>query len=169
MSIVDFAKPRALWSVSALGREFGMDRRTAKSRLESAPADGQLPTGHPGYFVSTAAPYLLGRPIAEGDEFDPDQLLPQDRLAYWRSEHEKLKVAQERGDLLSRLEVEREMARLVEIVGRGYDVLPDVLEREGVMDAHALARVEKILDGYREDLYKALVAEDDDGVDRAAG
>jgi len=146
-----------------------MDRRTAKSRLESAPADGQLPTGHPGYFASTAAPYLLGRPIAEGDEFDPDQLLPQDRLAYWRSEHEKLKVAQERGDLLSRLEVEREMARLVEIVGRGYDVLPDVLEREGVMDAHALARVEKILDGYREDLYKALVAEDDDGVDRAAG
>jgi hypothetical protein len=169
MSIVDFAKPRALWSVSALAREFGMDRRTAKSRLESAPADGELPTGHPGYFVSTAAPYLIGRPVAEGDEFDPDQLLPQDRLAYWRSEHEKLKVAQERRDLLSRIEVEREFARFFELVGRFYDTLPDQLERDGVVDARALTKLEQVLDKHRDELYQSLTAEADDGADRAAG
>jgi len=169
MSIVDFAKPRALWSVSALAREFGMDRRTAKSRLESAPADGQLPTGHPGYFVSTAAPYLLGRPIAEGDEFDPDQLLPQDRLAYYRAESEKLKIEEARRELLSRIEVEREAARYFELVGKFYDTLPDQLERDGLMDAKALSKLESILDTHREELYRALVGEDDDGFDRAAG
>lgn len=166
---MDFAKPRALWSVSALAREFGMDRRTAKSRLEGAAPDGELPTGHPGYYVSTAAPFLIGRPVAEGDEFDPDRLLPQDRLAYYRAEHEKLKIEQERRELLSRIEVEREFARFFETVGRFYDTLPDQLERDGALDPRSLAKLESILDGHREDLYQALTAEDDDGADRAAG
>lgn len=169
MSIVNIAKPRTLWSVSALAREFGMDRRTAKARLDGAPSDGDLPTGHPGYFVSTAAPYLQGRALAEGDEFDPDQLDPQDRLAYWRSEHEKLKVAQERSELLSRIEVEREFARFFEVVGRFYDTLPDQLERDGLMDSRGLARLEEMLDGHREELYATLVSEDGDDANRASG
>lgn len=169
MTVLTFARPKQLWSVSALADEFGMAWRTVKKRMEGVPADGALDTGHPGWRVSTAVPHLLGSAMSEGDGFDPDRLPPGDRLSYYRGEAEKLRIEQTRGDLLSRIEVERELARLVEIVGRSYDVLPDLLEREGAMDAKGLVRLEKILDGYREDLYQALNAEDDDGADRAAG
>ncbi len=169
MPTVQFARPKQLWSMSALADECGIDRRTAKARMEGVEPDGKLPTGHPAWRAVTAIPHLLKIPVPTGEDFDPAELAPQDRLAYWRSENERLKVAVERGELVSRLEVEREFARFFEQVGRFYDTLPDMLERRGLMTAEILSELEALLDKHREELYRAVTEEGEASADNAAG
>jgi hypothetical protein len=48
------AMTRQLWSLSALSVELGKDRRTVAAVLGRVPADGTIPGGHRGWFLSTA-------------------------------------------------------------------------------------------------------------------
>jgi hypothetical protein len=113
--------------------------------------------------------YLQGLVDGIGSN-DPDRLPPFQRRAHYQSELEKLKLEQERGELIPRMEVEQQYALLLKIVAECLDTLPDLLERDCGLSAKVLVRVEAALDRAREDLHARLSepdAETDDA--RAAG
>jgi hypothetical protein len=145
---------------------FGVDRDTVTRRLSDA---NLKPTGkrggHPVYDLKAGWKIILEG--GDGKQKDPDALEPFKRKAYYQAEHEKLKLQTERGELLSRIEVERETARLFEIMGRFLDTLPDALEREGGMDPRQVQKVEDLIDHMREELYAEIVDGADSALDAA--
>lgn len=156
MPIVQIARDRKLFSLSGLAREYGMAWRTVARRMEGVEPDGEV-NGTPGWYAATAARVLVAPGAIPAKGGDPDLLPPMDRLSFWRSERERLRVELENGTLLTRIEVEQQLARVSELVGRFYDTLPDVMERDGLLSPSDLARLETALDGNREELYRALV------------
>lgn len=80
------AMTRRLWSLSALGVEFSIDRRAVAKALRSYPPDGKL-KGHPAWFMSTAAVALVGDG-AEEDKLD----LTQERARLAREQAEMAKI-----------------------------------------------------------------------------
>lgn len=101
------------------------------------------------------------------DTQDPDRMAPFLRRAHYQGELDKLKLMEQRRELIPRLEAEQEMAALLKIVAECLDTLPDILERDCGLPPHALVKLEACLDRTREDLHVRLVEPDDvDGTAR---
>lgn len=146
-----------------------MARETIKRRLVDAGVEptGQV-RGHAVYALKDAVrAYLEG--TDEGQ--DPDRLRPFERKAHYDAERQKLMLQIERGDLCSRIEVERLLARLYELMGRFLDTLPDHFERRGAATAVQLEILEELMDELREDLYQQIRQEsmDADSAAEASG
>jgi phage terminase Nu1 subunit (DNA packaging protein) len=92
---------------------------------------------------------------------DPDKLDPFQRKAHYQAEHEALKLQTERAELVPRIEVEQEMARIAKIIAQCFDTLPDRLERDCGMQPVAVAKVERCLDEVREELHRAVIEDED--------
>jgi hypothetical protein len=151
--------PRGLTaSIRAFAEEFGVDRDTLSRRItEGGVAAAGSERGHPVYRLRD-----LHR-VAFGTETDPDKLDPFRRKAHYQCELEKLRLAQERRELIPRIEAEQEQARNMKIIARTFDTLPDVLERDVGLSGVALSRVERALDVARIELHRQLVGEGDEG------
>ena len=65
-----------------------------------------------------------------GPNFDPSQLPPTDRRAWYQSENERLKAEGEQGRLIPAAEVEAEMALMAKTVVRELETLVDTVERD---------------------------------------
>ena len=94
---------------------------------------------------------------------------PFQRRAHYQSELDKLKLQEQRRELIPRLETEQEMAGLLKIVAQCLDTLPDILERDCGLPASVLVKMEEVLDQAREDLHLRLAEEDKRDVRGAAG
>jgi hypothetical protein len=146
-------------SIRQLAEETGFDRETVKKRIaaRSIVPSGQR-GGHPVYRLREVLPALY---IAGADgKADPDRLDPYARKAHWQAEHEQLAYAERTRELIPRIEVEQEQARIFKIVGQAFDTLPDILERDCGASGVLLSRVEQALDKTREALYEELVSQD---------
>lgn len=135
-------------------------------RVQQLAREGVLPRGSRGKYplvgvVRAYVRYLRQAGTAEG-AIDPDRLKPFERHAHYKAEKEKLAVEQERGELIPRIEVEQEQARIAKIVAHGLETLPDVLERDCALTPETVARMERHIDAVRERMYAELT-EDDDG------
>jgi hypothetical protein len=104
---------------------------------------------------------VLGNVTEEGS-LDPDKLEPFKRQAHYKAELQKLQLETETREVIPRIEVEQEQARILRIVALMLDTLPDVLERDCGLAATMVARVEKALDQVRESLHKALTDDEDE-------
>lgn len=154
-------------SMTAFASEFGSTRETISKRIAAARLQ---PTGkrggHPVYRLGELheAVYQAG----EDGGTDPDKLEPFQRKAHYQAEHEKLRLQVERLELVPRIEVEEEMARIAKIVAQCFDTLPDRLERDCGVTPLVLAKIERYLDEVREELHKAAVRQDaEDDADSA--
>lgn len=147
-----------MWlSLSTLASEFGAARETIKKRLEAAGVNAdRVRNGHPVYRLRDA---LRAWQAAPESGFDPDALDPFRRKAFYQSELEKMRVQTEAGELVPRIEVEQEQARIAKLVAQFFDTLPDVLERDCGANALLLSKLEDKLDRVRENLYRALMAD----------
>ena len=159
------------WSISRLAEELGLDRRTATDRLREA---GIAPcgkrSGHPVYRLADAAPALVAPLVQGGDPggvVDPRDLPPKDRKDFYQSENERLKVEVTIGTLVHSGEVEADYASLVKTVSQFFDTLPDILERDCALRPEQVMRVQESCDRVRQQLYEAVIAEEDDVRDRA--
>ncbi len=147
-----------LVSISTLAREFGMARETVSKRLEQSgvtPADEVK--GYPVYRIAEAAKAILGVSVP-GDSADPDKMLPQDRLAWMRSENERLKFEQSERRLVPIEEVEEQLAALVKSTIQLLATLPDRLERDAGLPPEAIERATVICDAAREQYHADLMA-----------
>lgn len=96
--------------------------------------------------------YERGQP----DGFDPGRMDPKDRLDYYRSERERLKMEQETGDLIPAVEVERVAAEVLKSIAQTLDTLPDVLERDAGISPDAVLVVQRVIDAARESMFGDL-------------
>lgn len=157
-----------LVSISTLAGEFKMGRDTVSRRLEQAgvgPAD--TIKGSPVYRLRDACKAILGvtgiaigvsTPIVD-QQFDPAQLPPQDRLAWMRSETERLKVETAKGELVPVAVHEAQIAAVIKRTVMVLATLPDRLEREAGLSTAAVDRAVIVCDAARAEYYEGLLEE----------
>lgn len=134
-------------------------------RVQQLAREGIIPRGSRGKYpligvIRAYVRYLRQAGTAEGT-IDPDRLRPFERHAHYKAETEKLKVETERGELIPRIEVEQEQARIAKIVAHGLETLPDVLERDCGLAPDVVARMERHIDAVRERMYAELTEGED--------
>lgn len=148
-------------SLRSFCEAFNRDRDTVARQVAAA---GLAPAGefggHPTYSVYdlVQACYLAG----DDGRINPDKLRPFERGAYYKAELDKLRLEQELGELVPRLEVEQELARVFKIFAQAFDTTPDRVERETGAEPGVIASVERALDGAREDVHRLLLADEAD-------
>lgn len=125
----DFEKGRMAWSIARLAREFGMARETVTRRLADAGVRSVgTRSGHLVYHLVDVAPFLVAS-MAAGS-FDPANLKPTDRRAWFQSENERLKFEEQCGVLILAAEVREQLGAVAKIVVRSLETLPDRAERD---------------------------------------
>jgi len=150
---------KAEWSISQFWLNTGFARETVRKRFaEAGLKASRTVKGYPVYLAADGLPVLF---YTQDGELDPDKLKPFERRAYYQSELEKLKLQQEKGELVPSFEVENQLAKLCKIVVRGLDTLPDTIERDVGASSTQLALIEKLLDELRAQMYTELVSDED--------
>lgn len=131
-------------------------------RLQQLAKEGIVPKAGRGMYplASTVRAYVSYLQQSEGaeGELDPDKLKPFMRKAHYQAEKEKLSLAQERGELIPRIEVEMEFGRVAKIVTQALESLPDILERDAGATPPQIARTQSIIDVVREEINLSLIA-----------
>ncbi|APX94294.1 terminase small subunit [Halomonas sp. 1513] len=152
------------WSISRLAEAIGRDRRTVATLIKDAaipPAGSRR--GNPIYRLADVVDALTAdRRAITGDGLDINDLLPQDRKAWFQSENERVKLERELRSLVPDSEVQREMAALAKAVASGLDSLADMLERDAGLPPEAIEMVQLVTDALREQMYQAIVDDDED-------
>lgn len=148
-------------SISSFAEEFGITRETAAKRIAAAKLKPSAKrSGHPVYRLRDIIELTR---VDESGQIDPEKLTPFERHAHYRAEHEMLVVGTMRGELVPRIEVEQEQARLMKVVSQTFDTLPDRLERDCALTPQMVATVEHSLDQARSEMHKiAAEAEPED-------
>ncbi|MDT8895469.1 DUF1441 family protein [Halomonas sp. I1] len=150
------------WNISRLADAFGLDRGTVRRRLKEA---GVVPAGTRNgvnvYALKDAGPALFGDTMSAGG-IGPDEMPPSDRKAWYQSENERIKLEKDLRLLVPVEEAHREMSLLAKAVASGLDSLADMLERDAGLPPEAIELVEHTTDALREQMYQAIVVDDDD-------
>lgn len=103
--------------------------------------------------------------IEDDEEFetDPDKMKPADRRMHYQAEDLKQAAAiksrrndVEAGQLLEAVEVERVLAQAFKTLALTLDTLPDMLERDGLIETHDVERIIEIVDNSRAQLANDL-------------
>ena len=153
------------WNITRLADAFGMDRGTVRRRLREA---GVVPAGQKNgvsvYALKDAGPALFGD-VVTGTGADPDDMHPKDRKDWYQSENERIKLEKEMRSLVPVEEVHREMSRLAKSIASSLDSLPDLLERDAGLPADAIDLVEGVTDNLREQMYRAIVDDEEEVLD----
>ena len=87
---------------------------------------------------------------------------PKDRKDWYQSENERIKLEKEMRSLVPVEEVHREMSRLAKSIASSLDSLPDLLERDAGLPADAIDLVEGVTDNLREQMYRAIVDDEEE-------
>lgn len=152
------------WSISRIAEALGRDRRTVAMVIKEAaiPPAGTR-RGNSVYRLADVVDAMTAdrRPTVGGG-IDVDDLMPQDRKAWFQSENERLKVEREMRQLVPVSEVHQEMAALIKAVAFGLDGLADMLERDAGLAPEAIELVERATDSLREQIYRAIIDDEDD-------
>jgi len=149
---------RFLFSLSQLSTAFGPARETISKRLETSGVSARAKRrGHDVYHIGDAAPAILADdlPTFEGIR-DPNKLQPKDRLDWFRSETERLKLEEKQGDVLAIAAVRVEWGGLLQGVGAALDAIPDKLEQKCRLGPFELEEVENVIDSVRIQLAEEL-------------
>lgn len=152
-----------LCSISQLATEFGMTRETVAKRIADAgvAASGER-SGYPVYRLKSVLPALLV--LTADGRVDPEKLDPFRRKAHYQAEAERLDLERQAGDLIPRIEVEREQARVFTSIAQRLEVLTDVVERDCGMTSEQIVRLEKAVNEMRQTLYEELAGENPNAV-----
>ncbi|UYG08388.1 DUF1441 family protein [Halomonas sp. M4R1S46] len=151
------------WSISRIAEAIGRDRRTVATLIKDAgiPPAGTR-RGNPVYRLGDVVDAISTdrRPAASG--IDINDLMPQDRKAWYQSENERVKLERELRHLVPVDDVQREMAALAKAMASSLDSLADMLERDAGLPPEAIEMVERVTDAIREQMYRAIIENDDE-------
>lgn len=156
--ILDFGL-RGIWvSLRQFCHETGRAVETTTKRISDAKLAPEMgPSGEALYRLRDLLDAVIFRD--ETGNMNPDTLDPFRRKAYYASALDQLRLKENAGELIPKLEVEAETSHVMKTVAQFFDTLPDVLERDCGLGAEVLVTLERRLDAVREDLFAALSAE----------
>ncbi|RCV87485.1 DUF1441 family protein [Billgrantia montanilacus] len=156
------------WSINRIAEAIGRDRRTvAKVIREAAVSPCGTRHGNPVYRLADVVEAMTARQSENTGAADVGDFQPQDRKAWFQSENERVKLERELRNLVPVEEAQREMSILAKAMASGLDSLADMLERDAGLPPEAIEQVERITDALREQMYRAIVADEDEGAARA--
>jgi len=107
---------------------------------------------HPRYRLRTVCEALFGIP---GQDSGPT-LTPIDRLNTVKAQREELKLAEEMAALGRSEDWDNKAAAAMKNLSNSLDALPDLLYERLDMDDKGFEFVQKVVDGFRTNLYNAL-------------
>ena len=93
-------------------------------------------------------------------DINPNSLEPQDRLAWYRSERERLNFEQETGELVHEKDHNDEMFKIGKAFVLVMETLPDQLERDCGLPPAAVAKVQSSIDDLRDQLAEMLASDE---------
>ncbi len=144
------SRPINQFNISQIADMFGFGRDTVRKRIKHA---GIQPAGREGnadlFLLSDAGPAVFGSTGSTADSADPFKSQPTDRLAWFRSENERLKFELETGQLCVAEEVRNEMANMAKPMIAELEILPDILERDCGLLPDAVMLVQEKIDDLR--------------------
>ena len=147
-----------LWSLSRLADEFELDRRTVKKRLDGVRPCGQV-RGNPAWTLKVSVPHIVDSLSSSADE--PEELSVSDRSKLYDAELKYLKLERERSELMFTWQHEQELGLVVSAFISTLDIMPDAMERDGVLKPAQIEPFRNKLDDLREDLHSKLVSADE--------
>jgi hypothetical protein len=154
-------------SLRQIAEETQLDRDTVQRRIAAA---NVIPSGkrggHPVYRLRDVLKAVMLKD--EEGRTDPDKLEPYQRQAHYKAELDRLKLDQETRELIPRIEVEQEQARILRVMAQTLDTLPDLVERDCGATPAQVQRIERAVDECREALFTDLSDEDDADVRESA-
>ena len=152
-------------SISRVAELLGMDRKTVAKRIAEANLKPcSMRDGYPVYDGRQACEACL-LPLASSEEsapFDPRNLKPLDRRAWYQSERERMAVESEARQLIPAIEVQAEFAEMARTFVQFLDTLGDQLERDVSLTPEQVEAVNKAITKQRANMYALLVSEADD-------
>lgn len=147
-------------SLSALAREFGIDRETLRKRLAAAdvkPAGENK--GNPLWRLRDVYQAVVSGPDSS---IDPAALPPFQRKAHYQAKMEEVRYLEQCGELVPKIEMEHELSRVAKILVFTLDTLPDVLERGCSLQPPQVQAAIDICNKTRDEIAEALCAGDED-------
>lgn len=143
-------------SFRELEAETGLDRETIKKRIAVCGVEpSMLRNGKPVYRLRDVLRAVLLRD--DNGNIDPEKLEPYQRQAHYKAQLDKLKLDEQMREVIPRIEVEQEQARVMRVVQLALDTLPDVIERDCGVGGQVVARIEQCVNDLREQMHAALV------------
>lgn len=130
-------------------------------RLQQLAREGIVPKAAHGKYplagcVRGYIMYLQNAGVNAEGNIDPEKLDPFKRRAWYQGEHEKNKLAIERGELLTSIDVEQTFGSTFKLIADFLDTLPDILERDCGASAQMVLKIERRIDALREDLHSRI-------------
>jgi hypothetical protein len=133
-----------------------MGRDTVSKRLAQL---GVEPDGHrngyPVYRLRDACPAILGKVDERGD-FDPKNLPPERRNAWYQAELRRIDFEMQSGTLIPAAQHEAELAEMVKEIVQFLETLPDVLERDKNLAPEQVEGMRDAIDEQRQGLYEKM-------------
>jgi len=138
---------RHLYSLTQLASLYSISRDTVKRRLEKSgvPSSSER-RGSPVFHIALASRAIIEgeMPGGTGIGDDPDEMPPKERLDWYKSESEKTKVLESKGELIRLADHTNALSSLVKILIVPLDTLVDNLERQRV-PVDALEKIERAI------------------------
>jgi|SRR5262245_7056230 len=144
-------------SISSIAAEFGMTRETVSRRIADSMLTPSGETrGYPVYRLKQALQVLLV--LGPDGKPDPDRMEPVRRRMHYQAENEKLDLLRRQGEVIPKLEVEAEVARILKALVQGLDTLTDRIERDCGLSSGQLEAIDKAVSEIRDEMHSALTA-----------
>ncbi|MEQ5392712.1 DUF1441 family protein [Proteus sp. fly-1013] len=146
-------------NISQIAALSGVHRQTASARLNHL----EPVAGNSSNLKLYALTDILSEMMKAPAPVDNQEMLPQDRKAWYQSERERLKFEQEVGELLPASDVAREYSALAKAMVQVLETLPDILERDCALTPTAVSRVQGIIDDLRDQIAHQVLSDQSDG------
>lgn len=148
-----------LVSINQAAHVFERDRATLTKRIAAL---GIEPAGkRRGFPVYSARDLNRALSVDDAGQRNPERMTPFERSAHYKGESEKLRVDQERRQLLRREDVESEWASVLRAIALELDTVVDEIERDVGASQPVLEKIEAKIDVIRERMYQRVERGDD--------
>ena len=147
-----------LFSISRLAQLSGMDRKTVSARIRDIEPDRNV-RGYPAYSLKNAGPAIWGETYIGTD---PEKMSPYHRKLHYEAEIKKVLLGEALGKLIPAEEVRMVLADTFRILVKGFENLPDELERDLGMTAEQCKYVKTKINAMRQSVYTKLMQDPDE-------
>lgn len=140
------------WTATRYSQALGIDVRAVNERLATIPHS--MRGARKVWHVREGMPALFGG----GKKKSPSEMEPKDELDYYKAQREKIKLAQDIGQMCLAAEVESSIGEAFKTLAQTLDGLPDSLERTHGLSPAVISSIYASIDAARTVLYESLMA-----------
>ena len=141
-----------LWTATRFSHVLGMNERAISKALATVPCRtiGARKVWH----VREGMPAIFG---GRNGKKNPSEMEPKDELDYYRAQREKIKLAQDIGQMVMAADVEKTIGEAFKTLASTLDGLPDSLERTHGLAPAVIASIHASIAVARNVLYETLM------------